>query len=50
MMMQLIPLHGPHHHCVCWHRDDPTTAVQSLDRIEDLLRYCPVSFELRQSR
>jgi hypothetical protein len=20
-MMQLIPLHGPHHHCACWHRD-----------------------------
>ena len=20
-MMQLIPLHGPHHRCTCWHRD-----------------------------
>ena len=20
-MMQLIPLHGPHHRCACWHRD-----------------------------
>jgi hypothetical protein len=20
-MMQLIPLHGPHHHCACWHHD-----------------------------
>ena len=22
-MMQLIPLHGPHHHCACWHPDAP---------------------------
>ena len=23
MMMQLIPLRGPHHRCTCWHRDAP---------------------------